>query len=189
MIRFGAAAVAALLALAMPARADDIADAIAAAKDAYAAGDADGTKRSLDLASQLLAQKAAEGLTKLLPEPPAGWTAEPAETEGSGMAGLFGGGLTVKRAYAKGGDEATIQLLANSPLLTQMIPMFSNPQLLGAMGKVFSLKGRSAVATSGGDIQIVAGQVFVTVEGSAPVEQKRALVEALDLKALETFGK
>ncbi|MFD1331508.1 hypothetical protein ACFQ4O_05790 [Methylopila musalis] len=189
MNRIAATAIAASLAFAAPARADDIADAIAAAKDAYASGDADATKRSLDLASQLLAQKAADGLARLLPEPPAGWTAEPAETEGSGMAGLFGGGLVVKRTYASGDARATIQLLANSPLLTQMIPLFSNPQLLGAMGKVFSLKGRSAVTTSEGEIQIVAGQTLVTIEGSASAEQKRALAEGLDLKALERFGK
>lgn len=170
-----------------PARADDIRDALAEAQKAYAAGDISGAKQALDVASQLLAQKNADGLAKFLPAPLAGWRAEAAETDASAAA-IFGGGLIAKREYRRGNSDVTVQVLSNSPMLLQMTSMFNNAQMLGAMGRVFRVKGKTAVLTREGAIQIVLGKAFVTIEGSGSEADKRAYLDALDFGAIEKFG-
>lgn len=174
--------------IASPAFADDVSDAIAEAKAAYDAGDLSGTKQSLDLAGQLVAQRQAEGLARLLPEPPAGWTAEAADTSG-GMGSFLGGGLVVKRVYAKADKDVTIQLMANSPILGSLAPLFSNVQMLGGMGKAFRQKGRVGVLTGEGEIQMVLGKSYLTVSGSGSEADKRAMLELIDVAAVEGFAK
>ncbi len=74
----------------MPAlAADDILDAIEAARKAYQAGDMAGAKQSLDLASQLVGQKNAENFAALLPAALPGWKAEKVETTSVGVT-VFG---------------------------------------------------------------------------------------------------
>ncbi len=175
------------LLLPMPARADDIRDALTEAQKAYAAGDIAGAKQALDVASQLLAQKSADGLAKFLPAALTGWQADAAETDASAAA-VFGGGLIAKREYRKGSTDVTVQILSSSPMLMQMSAMFSNAQMLGAMGRVFRIRGRTAVLTREGAIQIVLGKTFVTIEGSASEAAKRAYLDLLDIAAIEKFG-
>src|SRR5690242_16164961 len=87
------------LALVMPAwAADDILDSIDTARKAYQAGDMGGAKQALDTASQLIAQKNAEGFVKLLPAPLAGWKADDAQTSAVG-ASILGGASAASRTY------------------------------------------------------------------------------------------
>lgn len=173
--------------LVSPVRADDIADAIAEAQKAYAAGDLAGAKQSLDVASQLLAQHNAAGLAKFLPAAPAGWTAGDTETDAAAAA-VFGGGLIARRDYTKGDDTVTVQILAQSPMVAQMGAMFANAQMLGMMGKVFRLQGKTAVLTKEGNVQLLSGGTLVIIEGSGSEADKRAFLGAMDLKALEAAG-
>src|SRR5664279_4987855 len=70
-----------LVALVLPAlAADDILQAIDAARKAYQSGDMAGAKQSLDLASQLVGQKNSESFAALLPAALPGWKADKAET-------------------------------------------------------------------------------------------------------------
>jgi hypothetical protein len=173
--------------VAIPARADDIRDALTEAQKAYAAGDIAGAKQALDVASQLLAQKNADGLAKFLPAALTGWQADAAETDASAAA-VFGGGLIAKRDYRRGSTEVTVQILSNSPMMMQMSAMFNNAQMLGSMGRVFRIRGKTAVLTREGTIQIVLGKAFVIIEGSGSEADKRAYLDALDLAAIEKFG-
>jgi hypothetical protein len=83
--------------------ADDILDAIAAARKAYLAGDMQNAKQSLDLASQFIGQKNAETFAALLPAPLPGWKAEKAQANAIGAA-MFDGASAASRTYnnAKG---------------------------------------------------------------------------------------
>lgn len=173
--------------LVSPVRADDISDAIAEAQKAYAAGDLAGAKQSLDVASQLLAQHNAAGLATFLPAAPAGWTAGDTETDAAAAA-MFGGGLIARRDYTKGDHTVTVQILAQSPMVAQMGAMFANAQMLGMMGKVFRQQGKTAVLTKEGNVQLLSGGTLVIIEGSGSEADKRALLGAMDLKALEAAG-
>lgn len=180
---------AASLLSAAAARADDVSDALSEARSAYDGGDLAKTKQALDLAGQLVAQKQSDALAKLLPEPPAGWTAEAAESGAAGVAAILGGGITVERKYQKDDKTVSVSMMANSPILGAMVPMFSNVQMLGAMGKVFRQQGRVAVLSDEREIQMVLGKTFLTISGSATEADKRAILDLFDLAAIEAFAK
>src|SRR6476646_5225784 len=88
---------AAILVAAGPGFADDITDAIEQARKAYQSGDYGTAKQSLDLASQLIGQKNAEGFAALLPAPLAGWKADEAQTTALGQVAF--GASTASRNY------------------------------------------------------------------------------------------
>ena len=70
------------------------------ALDEYKSNDFSNAASSLDYASQLIRQKKGEALSKLLPEPLTGWTADASSSRVT-TASLFGGGLTAERTYTK----------------------------------------------------------------------------------------
>ncbi len=69
-----------------------------------------------------------------------------------------------------------------------MAPVFAHGQLLTAMGRVFRIHGKTAVRTRDGRIQMLLGRTLVMVEGSANEQEKRALLELIDLAAIEKFN-
>ena len=114
--------------------ADDILDAIDAARKAYQGGDMAGAKQSIDTASQLIAQKNAEAFSALLPKPLAGWTAEKAQSNAVGTA-MFGGVSSASRSYTNAkGDTVEVSISGDSAMIMQFGPMLNNPAMAGAMG-------------------------------------------------------
>lgn len=177
----------AIAAATMPAKADDVTDAIEEATAAYAEGDLAYAQESLQFASQLISQMKTGTLAALLPEPLDGWQANEAETETMGAA-LFGGGSTATRVYTKDQSRVSIQYTANSPLVTQMAAMFSNPAMMGAGGKLMRIGRQKAVVDDDGGVQfVVNNSVMVQVEGNAAPEDKVAYAKAIDVKALGDF--
>jgi hypothetical protein len=158
------------LSLAGPAKADDISDAINDAQKAYKSGDLNSAKQALDLASQLIAQKNAEGLVKAFPKPLSGWTARDADTSTNAFAAMTGSHAS--RRYTKGNnDSVTINIAADGPILAQMITMLANPQMAGMMGKIIRIGDQRGIQERDGDITIlVANRFIVKIEGSAKVE-------------------
>lgn len=169
----------------LPARADDILDAIDQSRKAYQAGDLTTAKQSLDLASQLIAQKNAEGFAALLPEPLAGWKAEKAQTSAVGAA-VFGGVSAASRAYSNDkGDTVDISISGDSALLTQFGPVLSNPAMAGALGKIVRIGDQRGVQNQDGDIMmVVGGKVLINVQGSADAASKMAYAKAIDVAKL-----
>jgi hypothetical protein len=173
-----------LLAVAGPARADDILDAIAEARKAYSAGHLGAAKEALDLASQLIGQKNAEAFAKLLPGALAGWKAE--EPQISAVGAVTFGGSTASRVYTNAkGDHIEVQITGDSAMLAQFASLLASPQLAGAMGKVIKVGNERAIQNNDGDIHIVVARKFlVTVSGSAPGADKMAYANAVDLARL-----
>ena len=68
------------------------------------------------LRANLLRQARAEGLKKLLPPPPPGWTADAAESTAVSVA-MLGGGITASRAYHNGIQRVEVQIVTDSPML------------------------------------------------------------------------
>src|ERR1700744_6542122 len=93
----------------VPARADDIVDAIDQARKAYQSGDLGEAKQSLDLASQLIGQKNAEGFAALLPAALPGWTAEKAQTTAVGNT-AFGASSATRTYHSGKNEEVEIQI-------------------------------------------------------------------------------
>jgi hypothetical protein len=174
-----------LAATVMPAfAADEIVEAIDAARKSYQAGDLSKTKRSLDLASQLVGQKNAERFVALLPEPLPGWTAEKPETAAVGVA-IFGA-TTASRRYtdAKGGN-VEVRITGDSALVMQFAQLLINPAIAGVMGKLIKVGSERAMQTTEGSINMVIGNKFlVTIEGSADVAAKLSYAQAVNVDKL-----
>jgi len=164
--------------------ADEISDAISEAQKSYQSGDLVSTKQALDTASQLLSQKNAEGLTKALPKPLAGWTAEDADSSAIGIMAL--GGSMASRQYKKGEtNDITVSISADNAMLTQQMTVFANPQMAGLMGKLIKINSEKGIQTKEGDItMVIANRFVITVNGNATADDKIAYAKAVDVTEL-----
>ncbi len=178
-----ASALLAFTALPAPA-ADDILDAIDQGRKAYQSGNLGEAKQSLDLASQLIAQKNAEGFGALLPAPLAGWTAEKVQTTAVGST-AFGASMASRR-YSNGkGQNVEVQITGDSAVIAPMAAFLANPQIAGAMGKLVRVGDVRALVSAEGDVNmIVASKFLVSVQGSAPADVKLAYAQAVDVAKL-----
>ena len=123
----------------------------------------------------------------MLPDAPPGWTktADEAEEAGIGMA-IFGGGTTAAATYSDGKDDVTITLVADSPMVSGLGAMISGVTSLGG-GKPLRIQRTEFTATDGELQGVVGDKVMVSVGGSATLEQKTALLEKMDFKALADY--
>ena len=176
---------AAFLGLSSPALADDITDAMDAARKSYQSGDMAGAKQSLDLASQLVGQKNAESFVALLPNPLPGWKAEQAQATAIGAA-MFGGASAATRSYTNDkGDNIEVQITGDSAMIMQFGPMINNPAMAGMLGKLIKIGDQRAIQTKEGDVTIVVANKFlVTVNGSGDAASKLAYAQAINVAKL-----
>ena len=171
--------------LVLPAQADEVEETMAAALEAYRAGDIKAAKEEIDFVSQLLGQLKAEGLKGFLPEPLEGWTREDNETQN---VAAFGGGQMASANYSNGSDQLEIQLMADNQMVTAMATMFGNAAMMGAMGTVKRINRQKLVLTNDGEIQsLINNRILVQISGSADADTKLAFFEALDMDGLKDF--
>ena len=175
---------AALLLAAPLARADEIGDAISEAARAYRAGDAVATRTALEEAMQLLAQRAAAGMSAALPAPLPGWTAEAAESNTAAL-GMFGGSQASRTYSNAQGQDVRIQVMADNPMIAQLAMVMSNPAMAGSMGRLIRVGSQRAIQTGSNEIQmLVDNRILVVVDGDAPLEAKLAYARAIDVAKL-----
>ena len=175
-------------AIASAARADDVTDQINEALKAYQNHDTQTAIAALDAATNLLRQSRADGLKRLLPQPPPGWTADAAESTAVSVA-MLGGGVTASRAYHNGNQRVEVQIVADSPMLQTVAALISSP--LGALGgmKTLVIGGRrySYNETENSYITLIADKVIVRIDGNsaAPEPTLRSFLNLLDFAAIE----
>jgi hypothetical protein len=184
MKAIAAAAVTALLALApAPTHADEIADTIRAALEAYESGDVQYATDELAYAQQLLRELKASGLSGFLPPAPEGWTRTD-DTEMSANMGFMGGGVGAKATYEKGGSRFEITLMADNPMVAAMGGMFANAAMMG-MKQV--RVGRERFADQDGQLTaLIANRVLVQASG-APVDVMVPVLQEIDFAGLGSF--
>jgi hypothetical protein len=190
-LRHGIAAVLLVVATVPAARADDVTDQINEALKAYQNHDTQTAIAALDAASNLLRQSRAEGLKKLLPPVPPGWTADAAESTAVGAA-MLGGGTTASRTYHNGSQRVEVQIMADSPMLQGMAALLNSP--LAAMGgmKTVVIGGRRMSYTENDNsyTTLVADKVIVKVDGSkdTPDPTLKSFIGAIDFAAIEKLS-
>jgi hypothetical protein len=164
--------------------ADDVTDAIDAARKAYQAGDLSGAKQSLDVASQLIGQKNAEAFAALLPNALPGWKAEKPQTTAIGASG-FGASVASRNYQNAKGDNVEVQITGDSAMVAQIATFLNNPALAGAMGKLVRVGSQRGIQDNDGNIKmIVANKIMISVEGSADAASKLAYAQAVDIAKL-----
>jgi hypothetical protein len=179
------------LTLPLAALADDVTEYLDAARSAYNDGNYSEALSSIDTVSQLIRQKKAEAVMKVLPNAPSGWEASEPESEGM-AAGLMGGMVSAKREYTKGDARIEIQVQSDSPLLQAMVSMFSNPMLLSAGGaKLELVKGTKYAITynkenkDGEAKAVIDNRYVVSITGhDVAREDLVAFAQALNASAL-----
>ena len=154
------AVLAVLGALCTPALADDVSDAIDAARKAYQSGDVVNTKQSLDLATQLLSQKSAENFATLLPNPLPGWTGEKPQTTTVGALG-FGASVASRKYTSARGDSVEVQITGDSAVVTQIATLLTNPTVAGLMGKLIRVGNQRAIQDQEGNVKMEIGRAHV----------------------------
>ena len=117
--------------------ADDILDAIDAARRAYEAGELSTAKQSLDAASQLIGQKNAERFEALLPVPLPGWTADKPEIlvgRYCDLRRVVGNPALHQRQWRA--CRSTHYRRFGASLVTQFAKLLINPSVGGIFGKI-----------------------------------------------------
>jgi hypothetical protein len=191
-LRQGMAAVLLIAASASGAHADDVTDQINEALKAYQNHDTQTAMAALDAASNLLRQARAEGLKKLLPAVPPGWTADNSESTAVGAA-MLGGGTTASRTYHNGSQRVEVQIIADSPMLQGMAALLNSP--LAAMGgmKTVVVNGRrmSYNDSDNSYMTLVVDKVIVKVDGNkdTPEPTLKSFVGAIDFAAIEKLAR
>ena len=190
MMRFhsGIAAMLIIIATASGARADDVTDQINEALKAYQNHDTQAAVAALDGAANLLRQARAEGLKKLLPPVPPGWTADTAEATAVGSA-MLGGGTTASRTYHNGPQQVEVQIMANSPMLQGMAVLLGSPFAAAGGLKTVVVDGRRLSYSDNDNsyMRLVADKVIVKIEGNkdTPDPSLKSFVGAIDFAQIE----
>lgn len=190
-----AACLAVILPMAVPARADDVADGIASAGALYAAGDLAGALKELSYAQSAVAGRLNEAFMATFPAAPSGWQADDAETQQSGFMGI---GQSVERRYTKAaGGSVKLMAALDSPLMQTMGMLAGNPMMAASAGYSRArVSGREAMLKAekaGGEVQLlmlVGGRLMITADGSggATADDVKALVTAWDVDQLVKLG-
>ena len=183
-VRMLAATAALVFAVLPAAAADEVMEAIDQARKAYQAGDLGEAKQSLDLASQLIGQKNAEGFAALLPAPLSGWKAEDAQTTAIG-ANVFGASTATRTYQNAKGDNVDVTITGDNAMIMQYATLLNNPAIAGAMGKIIRVSNMRAIQTREGDVHtVVANKFLVTVTGSADASAKMSYAQAVNYDKL-----
>lgn len=176
-----------LLACAGTAQADDIKEALQEALNAYNKGDMTATKENIGYASQLLNEKGADLLVKALPDALPGWEAGEPESSAAGAA-LFGGGLQASRNFTKDEQYIDVEIVGDSPMLSQMMAVMTNPALAGSMGRSVKIGKQRGIQDEDGKIMLIINNRFmISVSGDGPQADKVAYAEAVKLDALKNM--
>lgn len=169
---------------------DEVVEQIELGLEAYEAGDFSEAKLFFETAAQLIDQKKAEQLPSLLPEAPKGWRIVENEDEASASGAMFGGGITATRTYISedGEKDVTVEIVGDSPIMSQMNAILMNPQVMGAMGDLKMIDRRRALLTKDGELRMLVDNRFVlNITGTGSEDDKVAFAKAIDFDGLKEF--
>lgn len=184
-----AALVAAFLSVTSPslAFADAVSDALAAASAAYESGDMVETANQLTIARGELSKLQSAKMAALLPAAPDGWTREDGADMAEGMA-MMGGGAGAEAIYAKDGTRVTLSVMADNPMVSSMLGIFGNSDMMAMMGKTVTINGTDFLDQDGSMMSVIDNRVMVQAQGGT-VEEMTAILQGMDFAAVASFDK
>jgi len=136
-------------------------------------------------AQQYMSQAKGFFLAARLPGDTDGWTAAEVEVVSVGAAAL-GGGTSIERSYEKGGETVTLRIIADSPMVSGMMAMISNPMFAmassGSGNSSAIIGGERAMVEDQGDGEAqVSMPVGATLyQGEGPLEAVKMLMEKIE---------
>lgn len=179
-------AAAAFAICALPAAADEVTETIQSALDAYNDGDLSYAAEELNFALQLLKEMRAGDLQAFLPEPMDGWTRE-IDADAAAAMGMMGGTGAVA-TYFRDGADFTITIVMDSPMVTGMAPLLSNPAIAASSGGKLVRVGREKFISMDGDLSgLIGNRVLIQADGD-DMDAIVAHLETMDFRELAQFG-
>src|SRR6056297_3191020 len=179
-------AAAVIASFAAPVWADDVTDTIQSALEAYNEGDIAYATEELNFALQLLKEMRAADLRSFLPEPLDGWTRE-IDADAAAAVGMMGG-MGAVAAYVSDDDNFTITIVMDSPMVTGMAPLLSNPAIAASSGARMVRVGREKFVSLDGDLNgLIGNRILVQADGD-DTDAIVAHLETMDFRALSQFG-
>lgn len=140
-------------------------------------------------------------IAESLPDEINGLKSEGEDNSGTAAMGMFGGGIQISKSYsnpAKEENEAEVQIMANSPLLSSMSMYLSNPSIMGPDYKSVRVGTQRAILKSEmedynnksirvSELQIPLNQTLITIslKGFATEADELAFANKLDLEKLK----
>jgi hypothetical protein len=118
--------------------ADPVTEQINQGLELYQSNDYGAAITELEFAINDIRKLMSERIADTFPEPPAGWSAQAAESssESAGAAALFGGsaGTMLERTYTQDSGEGTMTatLTIDNPMVQGMAALLNNPMLMAA---------------------------------------------------------
>lgn len=174
------------LTLALPAHADAVTDALDAARAAYDSGDLRGALTSTSEATKAMQGQQTEAFAAFLPDAPEGWAKTINPDMATGMA-MMGGGAGVEATYQGPDKSFTVTLLADSPMLEGMLPMFADEATMAMMGTVTKLAGQSFIGSGETEaMTVVGGKIMLTASG-ADISVMTPVLEQIDYAGLSAL--
>ncbi len=167
------------LALAVNLSADEVEDSINEALKLYKEGKLTEASASLQIAVNGINEKKGGSISSALPEKIGEWKG--GEISNSNALSILGGGTTVERKYAKGERDATITIIADSPMIGQVMGLMSNPAIAGLAGMKMKKVGEQTVTLQkdqGMGQMVVDNRFLIQIQGSKLKE-----AEVLELAA------
>jgi len=152
----------------------------------YKKGDQEAVTAKLRELLKLMEEQGAKKVGEVLPENLEKWKGESMKRDDLAA---IGGGIALSRTYVLGGQEITVKVVKDSPLVKQLLPFFANEELLRLGNrKTHSISGETAVMEGENKLQMVVDErIYVElVADKGSVEKDLvALARKLDLSALE----
>lgn len=165
--------------------ADEVSDTLKSALEAYEEGDLSYALEELEFAKQLMQAMKTADLATFLPEAPDGWTREVSDDVSTGMA-MFGGGSGAEATYARQNESFRIVIMADNPMVGALSGMMANASL---MGMKLERVGRQKYLNQDGELSgIVDGRILIQASG-ADVDTMKTVLEEIDYRGLEDFGR
>lgn len=167
------------------AAADDVVETLNSALKAYEEGDIKYTLEELEYAKQLLQAMKTQDLAAFLPAAPEGWVREVSTDMNAGLA-MFGGGAGAEATYSKGSESFSLSIMADNPMVAALSGMMGNAGLMGAK---LERVGRMKYLNQDGELSgVVDGRILIQASGAEP-DVMIPVLEAIDHRALESFGR
>ncbi len=147
--------------------ADEVEDALHEALKLYKEGKYTEASTSVQLVLNGINEKRGGAISSALPDKIGGWTG--GEVNSTNTLAVLGAGSTVERAYTKDARSASITIIAESPMINQVVGLMSNPAIAGLAGLKMKKAGDNTVTIQkdAGMGQIVVDNRFlIQIQGS-----------------------
>jgi hypothetical protein len=94
--------------------------------------------------------------------------------------------IQASRAYThREGRRIEVQVSADNPLMAQFLPVFTNPAMAAAMGRLVRVGSHRAIQQQDGALIMVLNNRFlVQISGDGTAQEKQAYAQAIDVARL-----